>query len=153
MLPTLLPILMLAEFPHHLSLRLCSALATLLTILTLLECTSNTAHHPYPCGVPSQHAPDPTYPNACRVHSRHAPDAAAHPYACGVPSPHAPDTTYCYACVVPSRYASQNCLPFLCSGSALPPCSQHHLSLCFRTTSIVYSGLLAYTMNAIAQIC
>ncbi|MBW0573697.1 hypothetical protein O181_113412 [Austropuccinia psidii MF-1] len=35
----------------------------------------------------------------------------------------------------------------------LPTCSRHDLSLRFRTTSIVYGGLLAYTMNAIAKIC
>ncbi|MBW0549576.1 hypothetical protein O181_089291 [Austropuccinia psidii MF-1] len=47
---------------HHLSLRLCSALPTLLTILTLAECPPNTAYHPYACGVHSRHAPDNTYP-------------------------------------------------------------------------------------------
>ncbi|MBW0542481.1 hypothetical protein O181_082196 [Austropuccinia psidii MF-1] len=40
---------------HHLSLHLCSALPTLLTILTLAECPPNTAYHPYACVVPSRH--------------------------------------------------------------------------------------------------
>ncbi|MBW0528409.1 hypothetical protein O181_068124 [Austropuccinia psidii MF-1] len=48
---------------------------------------------------------------------------------------------------------SQHCLPSLRSQSALPTCSQHHLSLRFHITSIVYGGLLAYTMNTIAKIC
>ncbi|MBW0580710.1 hypothetical protein O181_120425 [Austropuccinia psidii MF-1] len=69
----------------------------------------------------------------------------------------------------PLLTCSRHCLPSLRSWNALPTCSQHHLSLrlrsalptfsqhhlslCFHITSIVYSGLLAYTMNAIAKIC
>ncbi|MBW0539671.1 hypothetical protein O181_079386 [Austropuccinia psidii MF-1] len=43
--------------------------------------------------VPSQYAPDTTYPYTCVVPSRHPPDNT-HPYACVVPSRHAPDTSY-----------------------------------------------------------
>ncbi|MBW0498448.1 hypothetical protein O181_038163 [Austropuccinia psidii MF-1] len=40
-------------------------------------------NHPYPCGVPSQHASDATYHHcACIVPARHASEAAYHPYAC-----------------------------------------------------------------------
>ncbi|MBW0591469.1 hypothetical protein O181_131184 [Austropuccinia psidii MF-1] len=46
---------------HHLSLHLCGALPTPLTILALAECPPNTAYHPYTCVVPSQHAPDTAY--------------------------------------------------------------------------------------------
>ncbi|MBW0525263.1 hypothetical protein O181_064978 [Austropuccinia psidii MF-1] len=99
-------------------------------------CPPDTAYHPYARGVPSQHAPNTTYPYACVVPSQHAPDTAYHPYACGVHSQHAPNTAY-------HPYAR----------SALPTCSQHHLSLCFQVTSIVYGGLLAYTITAIAKIC
>ncbi|MBW0564517.1 hypothetical protein O181_104232 [Austropuccinia psidii MF-1] len=90
--PTQLTILMLVYWllrclRHSLpSLRLWSALPTLLTILTLAECPPDTAYHPYTCGVPSQHAPDTTYPYACVVPSQHAPDTSDHPYACEVPS-------------------------------------------------------------------
>ncbi|MBW0502779.1 hypothetical protein O181_042494 [Austropuccinia psidii MF-1] len=105
MLPTLLTILTLTEFPPDM-------LLTLLTILTLTECPPNMLptllHHPYACGVPSQHAPSTTYP-----------------YAFVVPSQHAPNTTYPYTDGVPS----QHCLPSLRSHSALPTCSKHHLSL------------------------
>ncbi|MBW0563679.1 hypothetical protein O181_103394 [Austropuccinia psidii MF-1] len=53
-----------------------------------------------------------------------------HLYAHMVPSRYASDTaSHPYACVVPSR----DCLPSLCSRSALPTCSQHHLSLCSRS--------------------
>ncbi|MBW0549112.1 hypothetical protein O181_088827 [Austropuccinia psidii MF-1] len=126
---------------------------------------SNTTYDPYACVVPSDTA---YHPYACGVPSRHAPNISYHPYPCGVPSQHPPDTTYDpYACVVPSQHASdtayhpytcrvpsQHCLPSLCSCSALPTCLRQHLpSSLFRITSIVYSGLLAYTMNAIAKIC
>ncbi|MBW0555089.1 hypothetical protein O181_094804 [Austropuccinia psidii MF-1] len=119
----------------------------------------NTAY-PYACVVPSRHAPDTAYhPYARGVHSRHAPNTTYHPYACGVHSRHAPDTTYPYACVVPSRHH----LSLRLCGALLTPliltlaeclstCSRHDLSLRFRPTSIVYGGLLAYTMNAIAKI-
>ncbi|MBW0578943.1 hypothetical protein O181_118658, partial [Austropuccinia psidii MF-1] len=100
--------------------------------LALPTC-SNTAYHPYAHGVTSQHAPNTTYPYACVVPSRHAPNTN-YPYACGVPSQHAPETAYHpYARVVPSR-------------QPLP-------SSRFCITSIVYSGLLGYTMNTIAKIC
>ncbi|MBW0554865.1 hypothetical protein O181_094580 [Austropuccinia psidii MF-1] len=102
-------------FRHHLSLRLCSALLTLPTILTLAEVPSQHAPnttYPYACVVPSRHAPDTTYPYACVVPSRHAPNTAYHPYARGVPSQHAPDTTYPYACVVPSRHAPNTTYPY-----------------------------------------
>ncbi|MBW0580879.1 hypothetical protein O181_120594 [Austropuccinia psidii MF-1] len=49
---------------------------------------------------------------------------------------------------------SQHCLPSLRSCSALPTCSRHCLpSSRFRITAIVFGGLLAYMMNAIAEIC
>ncbi|MBW0476734.1 hypothetical protein O181_016449 [Austropuccinia psidii MF-1] len=48
---------------------------------------------------------------------------------------------------------SQHCFPSLFSWSALPTCSRNQLSLRFLPTSIVYGGLLAYTMNAIAETC
>ncbi|MBW0500018.1 hypothetical protein O181_039733 [Austropuccinia psidii MF-1] len=140
---------------------------------------SDTAYHPYACGVPARHAPDTTYRYACVVPSQHAPNTT-YPYTCVVPSQHGSNTDYHpYACGVPSRHpptlltiltlaefppdrhslpslrsrsalpkCSQHCLP-----SALPACSQHCLSLPFRITSIVYGGLLAYTMNTIAKIC
>ncbi|MBW0548649.1 hypothetical protein O181_088364 [Austropuccinia psidii MF-1] len=174
--------------PHH-SLRFPTPALTILTLaeyppdmlptpLILTLHAPETAYHPYARGVPSQHAPNTTYPYACVVPSQHALNTAYHPYARGVHSRHAPNTTYpyaccppntaChpYACVVPSRHApntayhpyahvvpSRHCLPSLRLRGALPTCSQHHLSLRFRTTSIVYGGLLAYTMNAIAEIC
>ncbi|MBW0559517.1 hypothetical protein O181_099232 [Austropuccinia psidii MF-1] len=48
----------------------------------------------------------------------------------------------------------RHCLPSLSSCSSLPTCLQQGLpSSRFRTTSIVYGGLLAYTMDAIAKIC
>ncbi|MBW0577729.1 hypothetical protein O181_117444 [Austropuccinia psidii MF-1] len=46
-------------------------LPTLITILTLAECTPDTAAHPYARQVPSRHAPDTTYPYACVVPSQH----------------------------------------------------------------------------------
>ncbi|MBW0526104.1 hypothetical protein O181_065819 [Austropuccinia psidii MF-1] len=50
------------------SLRLQSALPTLLTILTLAERPPNTAYHPYAHRVPSRHAPNTTYPYASVIH-------------------------------------------------------------------------------------
>ncbi|MBW0584547.1 hypothetical protein O181_124262 [Austropuccinia psidii MF-1] len=98
-------------------------LPTLLTILTLMKCPPDTAYDPYARGVPSRHTPDTAYD----------------PYARGVPSRHAPDTAYD---------------PYACLVSTLPTCLQRRLpSLRFRTTSIVYGGLLAYTIKAIAEIC
>ncbi|MBW0512142.1 hypothetical protein O181_051857 [Austropuccinia psidii MF-1] len=87
---------------------------------------SDTADHSYTRGVPSRHAPDTAYhPYTRGVHSQHAPDST-YPYACVVPSQHAPDTAdYHHTHGVPS----QHCLPSLQSRSALPICSQHHLSL------------------------
>ncbi|MBW0593636.1 hypothetical protein O181_133351 [Austropuccinia psidii MF-1] len=105
------------------------------TLLTLMKCPPDTAHDPYAHEVPFQHAPDTAYdPYAHEVPSRHAPDTAYDPYAHGVPSRHAPDNPYDpYAHGVPSRH----CLP----------------SSRFRITSTVYGGLLAYTMDAITEIC
>ncbi|MBW0476496.1 hypothetical protein O181_016211 [Austropuccinia psidii MF-1] len=94
--------------------------------------------------------PRPYHLYAQAVPSRHASNTANHPYACVVPSQH-------FLPSLSSRSAlptcSQHCLPSLRLRSALPACSQHHLSLRFCITSIVYGGLLAYTMNAIAEIC
>ncbi|MBW0510147.1 hypothetical protein O181_049862 [Austropuccinia psidii MF-1] len=123
---------------------------TQLTILALAECPPNMAYHPYTCGVPSQHAPNTTYdPYACVVPSQNASNTAYHPYA--LPSQHASNTAYHpYAHGVPS----QHCLPSLRSCSALPTFLQQRLpSSRFCITSIVYGGLLAYTMNTIAEIC
>ncbi|MBW0460383.1 hypothetical protein O181_000098 [Austropuccinia psidii MF-1] len=124
----------------------------LLTILTLaVPCphASNAAYHPYTCIVPAQHASD----------------AAYHPYACSA---------------LPTCLQSHNYHPY--TFIALPTCLQrpphtglilkaaydpyapaaphlrphHHCrlpSLCSGTISIGYSGLLAYMMNAIREIC
>ncbi|MBW0494486.1 hypothetical protein O181_034201 [Austropuccinia psidii MF-1] len=118
-----LTIFMLTWFPPDMPL-------TPLAILKLVA-----LRHPYACVVPSQHAPDTTYPYD--LPSRHAPNTTS-PYACVVPSRHAPDTTYPYAYVVPSRHPpdtayhpyargvhSQHHLS-LCLCSALPTCSRHH---------------------------
>ncbi|MBW0494560.1 hypothetical protein O181_034275 [Austropuccinia psidii MF-1] len=117
----------------------------------------DTAHHPYAHGVPSRHTPDTAYdPYAHEVPSRHAPDTAYDPYARGVPSRHTPDTAHHpYAHEVPSRHAPDTAYdPYACLVGTLPTCLRRRLpSLRFRTTSIVYGGLLAYTMDAIAEIC
>ncbi|MBW0584319.1 hypothetical protein O181_124034 [Austropuccinia psidii MF-1] len=159
MLPTLLTILTLAECPPD-------------TAYHPYACgvpsrhAPNTAAHPYACGVPSRHAPDTSYhPYARGVHSRHAPNTDAHPYARRVHSRHCcPSLRSRSALPTCSKHhlflrlcsalltCYQNCCPSLHLRSALPTCSQNHLSLSFRTTSIVYGGLLAYTMNAIAKI-
>ncbi|MBW0588496.1 hypothetical protein O181_128211 [Austropuccinia psidii MF-1] len=122
--------------PHH-SLRFHTPA---LTIVTLAGCPPDTTD-PYACVVPSQHclpslclkipsqhAPNTTDLYACVVPSQHAPDTTD-PYACVVPSQHAPDTTDPYACVVPSQHAP-NTTYDPDARSALPTCSQHHLSLC-----------------------
>ncbi|MBW0588685.1 hypothetical protein O181_128400 [Austropuccinia psidii MF-1] len=64
-------------------------------MLTLAECPPNML----PTPVPSQHAPNTTYPYTCVVPSQHAPDTT-YPCTRGVPSQHAPNTTYPHASVL-----------------------------------------------------
>ncbi|MBW0504268.1 hypothetical protein O181_043983 [Austropuccinia psidii MF-1] len=154
--------------PRHLAcLRACTAPPS--PSSPLLTLSHPRPYHPYACVVPCRHASSTaSHPYAHVVPSQHASDNAYHPYTRLVPSQHASNTTYDpYTCVVPSRHASdtayhpyacgvpsQHCLPSLCSCSALPTCLQQCLlSSRFHIKSIVYSGLLAYTMNAIAEIC
>ncbi|MBW0591590.1 hypothetical protein O181_131305 [Austropuccinia psidii MF-1] len=171
-------------------------LPTLLTIITLAECTPDmlpTSLILTLAQVPSRHAPDTAYPYACVVHSRHAPDIT-YPYARSSALPicsrHClrslrsrsalptcsqhhlslrslkcpPDITYPYArssalptpliltlvCCPPDMLPKP---PILTLAECLSTCSRHDISLRFRTTSIVYGGLLAYTMKAIPKIC
>ncbi|MBW0527549.1 hypothetical protein O181_067264 [Austropuccinia psidii MF-1] len=155
-------------------------LPTLLTILTLIP--PDTAYHPSACEVHSRHAPNTAYhPYACGVPShvlptlltiltlaKCPPTSSQHclPFLrCGVHSRHCLPSLHSLS-ALPT--CSRHCLPSLrlCSAlptcsrhhlslglcSALPTCSRHHLSLRFRITSIVYGALLAYTLNAIAEI-
>ncbi|MBW0483244.1 hypothetical protein O181_022959 [Austropuccinia psidii MF-1] len=136
-------------------------------------------YHPYTHKVPSQHASNAAcHPYARVVPSRHASNAAYHPSAHIVPSQHPhtglilmllqrpqDETTILPPIsVLTTPYASApppyllHCLQLLCSHSTLKICLQACTqpllpSLCSGIRSIGYSGLLAYTMNAITEIC
>ncbi|MBW0511433.1 hypothetical protein O181_051148 [Austropuccinia psidii MF-1] len=132
----------------------------------LVECPPDTAYHPYACGVPSRHClpflrSQSALPTCSQHHSslrlcNALPTCFQHHLSLCLCSALPTCSQHCLPSLrlqsaLPT--CSQHCLPSLRSRSALPTCSQHHLSLCFRITSIVYGGLLAYTMNAIAEIC
>ncbi|MBW0495863.1 hypothetical protein O181_035578 [Austropuccinia psidii MF-1] len=127
-------------------------------------CGEPTANHPYACVSPSQNAVDTAnHPYTCVVPSQHASDTAYHPYGCVVPSQHASDTAYhAYTfalnmrlqCLPPSLPSQLLMLtpPAACNPYA-PAVPFHLPSSCFCITSIVYGGLLVYTINAIKEIC
>ncbi|MBW0487023.1 hypothetical protein O181_026738 [Austropuccinia psidii MF-1] len=129
---------------------------------------SDTDNHPYTCVVPSQHASKTAYhPYTCRLPSQHASDAALTLASSSrplmiltlLPGPQDETTmlppistfTTPYASSLPRR--PQDMPPTPPSTLLMPPHPCHLPSSCFPITSIVYGGLLAYTMNAIKEIC